>query len=148
MAYIPFHEVVSHSDVNYRSITFTDKTSIMPLGQYGFVQMYCDDLRCDCRRVLFHVMKDDVRHALVGYGWDNVEFYRKWFRGNATKRKIEMFMGPALHDGICDFVYSALFVNIVNEMLSDIKYKNRIIQNYKLFRNMLKARNLRDLTSR
>ena len=141
MTYAPFHEVVTHSDVNYISITFTEKSSIIPLGQYGFVQMYCDDIKCDCRRVVFNIMKDSVRHALVWYGWEKIEFYRKWFRADVTKLELEMFMGPALHDGIHDFSHSALFVNIVTEMLKDNNYKNRIIQNYKLFRNMLRSRN-------
>ena len=141
MTYVAFHTVVNERDVNYRSITITDDMHGIPLGQYGLIQMYCDDVRCDCRRVVFHIEKDGKRHAIVGYGWEKYSFYRKWFGPGARKANIENFMGPALHDGISDYSYSILFVALIKAALSDKLYCNRISQNYKLFRHAIKLLN-------
>jgi len=53
----------------------------MPADEYGFLEFYCDDTRCDCRRVIIKVLghhSGDKVWATISYGWEAPEFYRKW----------------------------------------------------------------------
>src|SRR5439155_4036687 len=49
-------------------------------GEYAFVEFYCEDLDCDCRRVFIEVIarhQQDQVLASINYGWDEESFYRK-----------------------------------------------------------------------
>jgi len=55
----------------------------LPAGEYGLVEMYCDDENCDCRRVFIAVMlnEPDAREplAVIAFGWESLRFYTKWY---------------------------------------------------------------------
>ena len=60
-------------------------------GVYSFLESYCDDPGCDCRRVWLTVtwqpLNAVIRHtsgplATIGYGWEPRTFYRKWSPGD------------------------------------------------------------------
>ena len=62
----------------------------LPDGDYGFIEHYCEDLECDCRRVLIVVWTprtDDRAWATIDYGWESPEFYRKWDRHSEEDMK-------------------------------------------------------------
>lgn len=55
----------------------------LPEGPYGFLEFYCNERNCDCRRVIFHVVRPDTGTtvwATINYGWDSPEFYAKFMR--------------------------------------------------------------------
>lgn len=40
-----------------RNIIITEDSDLgLPAGQYGFLEMFCNEPGCDCRRVFFHVV--------------------------------------------------------------------------------------------
>lgn len=46
-------------------------------------EFYCDELTCDCRRVMIVITRaedEEMRECLatISYGWESPEFYRKW----------------------------------------------------------------------
>src|SRR5512142_1112519 len=52
----------------------------LPADEYVYLEFYCDDLTCDCRRVLLQVIskaQPDKVFASINYGWDKESFYRK-----------------------------------------------------------------------
>jgi hypothetical protein len=58
----------------------------VPLGQYGFVEFFCEEKGCDCRRVLLQVQSPQLPGrvgATINYGWETHEFYTAWMGGNA-----------------------------------------------------------------
>jgi len=64
----------------------------LPDGEYGLLELYCDEKDCDCRRVIFNVVeagKPDKVLATMNYGWESAKFYGKWGRrpGLAGTRK-------------------------------------------------------------
>ena len=66
-----------------RTVIVVEGTSLPP-GPYGFLEFYCDEVACDCRRVLFHVIRPDTAEkvwATINFGWETPEYYRKWSRG-------------------------------------------------------------------
>ena len=111
------------------------------MGEYGMVQMYCSDIHCDCRRVLIGFYRDNIRHGLIGYGWEDFAFYKKRMGSGNLRSQIIEFMGPALHDMIMDKPYSDKFVKLTIEILKDEKYVKRLIANYKLFKNIIEQKN-------
>lgn len=50
----------------------------LPPGQYMFVEYYCTDPKCDCRRVLLSVYPDwgdfKVKIVNVGFSWGHRNF--------------------------------------------------------------------------
>jgi hypothetical protein len=58
----------------------------LPVGDYGFIEFYCEERDCDCRRVIFRVVS--LQHpkrilATINYGWESVQFYTRWMHGDA-----------------------------------------------------------------
>src|SRR5258707_14016392 len=54
--------------------------SDLPADEYAYIEYYCDDLECDCRRVFLEVIAKDQPgkvFASIGYGWEKESFYRK-----------------------------------------------------------------------
>ena len=63
-----------------RSVTVT-RTSDLPDGEYGFIELYCNEPDCDCRRVMVVVLRPETGWkfwAAINYGWESVDFYQKW----------------------------------------------------------------------
>lgn len=55
-------------------------------GNYGFLELYCNDPACDCRRVLLEVIEQAQPQAIlatINFGWESVEFYTRWLHGDA-----------------------------------------------------------------
>lgn len=56
----------------------------IPAGEYACVEMYCEDLSCDCRRALLQICRMENNRpgpplVTVSYGWEAQEFYlRNW----------------------------------------------------------------------
>ena len=69
----------------------------LPVGEYGFLEYYCDEPGCDCRRVTIRVLRPETGWskilATISYGWERADFYRKW--SVAGSDPIEM-QGPGL----------------------------------------------------
>jgi len=70
----------------------------LPPGNYGFLEMYCDEPGCDYRRVFFCVMLDGrtTPEAVIAYGWENRKFYVDWM-GDDDPLIIDDLKGPALN---------------------------------------------------
>ncbi len=51
----------------------------LPEDSYGFIEMYCNDEDCDCRRVIFEVFSEKSRKpvAYVSFGWEKAAFYAR-----------------------------------------------------------------------
>ena len=84
----------------------------LPSGKYGFLESYCSDPSCDCRRVFLNVAyfkkvspspsDRPSMVATIGYGWDTLEHYDKWFGVNGEKTPHNILInlkGPILELG-------------------------------------------------
>jgi hypothetical protein len=93
------------------------KGRTLPPGPYGLLEFHCDEVDCDCRRVLFHVIRPDTGEkvwATINFGWETSEYYRTWSRD--VEMAAEM-AGPSLEPFGPQTPYSAellaLFVDYV-----------------------------------
>ena len=57
-----------------RTIRLLEPHAALPAGEYGFLELYCNEPTCDCRRVLFQVCRADLPNkvlATINYGWES-----------------------------------------------------------------------------
>ncbi len=140
MPYIPFHDICPKmAEKETRVITMfqSDNEFHLPVGEYIFVELFCDE--CDCRRVFLQVFLNQQIVATIAYGWENLAFYKKAFKGLGFDNKdFKEFKGPALDsfqyqsdisDGILKMFFKLLF--------SDKKYLARIEKHYYEFKRTL-----------
>ena len=137
---MPFESLHSRlptlAEAETRSVTVLDN-SHLPTADYGFVEMFCNEAGCDCRRAFFTVFSSLTQkpEAVIAYGWEKASFYRKWYKYGATKEDIAELMGPVLNMGSPQSRHAPAILNLFTEvLLRDTDYIDRIKRHYKLFR--------------
>jgi hypothetical protein len=118
-----------------RSVTVTDGPDL-PQGEFAFLEFYCNERGCDCRRVLIEVLRPETGWsqiwATIGYGWESLDFYRKW--GGAGSDPLEM-KGPYLDPLNPPTPYSAALLNLFRFLLQSPDYVQRFQRHYQMFRD-------------
>jgi len=67
----PFHQIVPDAHDPVTTLVLDRKTGRIPKGSYGFVEYYCCDPDCDCRRVLLLVFNEKKKQkAAISFGFD------------------------------------------------------------------------------
>jgi len=146
MPYTSFHYHFREiAEKETRSLTILHEDDIVPRGDYGLIEMYCDDINCDCRRVFLEVFDWERRKsmAFIAYGWESKEFYRKWLRmDNPTV--IRDLQGPVLNDGSPQSEYAPAFLQLVKDVvLSDPAYIERLKRHYQIFKEKVDPKHFR-----
>jgi hypothetical protein len=118
-----------------RSVTVTQRPDL-PDGEYGFLEFYCDEPGCDCRRVMIDVLRPESGWskiwATIGYGWESLDFYRQW--GEAHSDPVEM-KGPYLDVLNPQSEYSPALLNLFRFVLQSPDYVERLRRHYQMFRD-------------
>jgi hypothetical protein len=82
MPYVPFHNLFPEiAEKETRTVTVLRKTEDgLPPGEYAFLELFCDEPGCDCRRVFFCVISSRRRdvQCVIAYGWEDRDFYVRW----------------------------------------------------------------------
>lgn len=138
MPYVPFHDYFPEvADRETRTITIMPGSGTgLPAGDYGFLEMYCNERECDCRRVFFYVVSSFRRdvQAVVAWGWEDIDFYAKWFKYNHP-RAVADLKGPVLNVGSPRTKLAPAILELVREvLLRDPAYIERIKRHYQMFR--------------
>jgi len=136
-----------------RTITVLgDNNLYLPNGEYGLLEMYCNDEDCDCRRVIINVVFRDTDKslALICYGWEQLSFYVKWYYGAETKLSdlesgeksdLRTYKGPGLSmEGPQSNLAPSILQLVIDQVLSDKDYVSRLKRHYKLFREKVDER--------
>jgi len=139
MPYACFHEYFPEiAERETRSITIPKRLSSgLPAGEYGFLEMYCDERGCDCRRVFFYVISPPKKEplAVVAYGWESPEFYARWI-GNDDPETIEELQGPILNMCSPQSSLAPAVLELVRDvLLQDELYVERLKTHYRMFRD-------------
>lgn len=128
-----------------RSLIITNNNGKVPIGTYGYCEMFCGDPKCDCRRVILNVTDSNFNTvAMIGYGWETEKFYKNWFNSDHfTNDDIKEFKGPTHHDGIVASEYADFFLGFFkNSLIYDTEYIKRIKKHYRMVKNVQKKRPL------
>jgi hypothetical protein len=108
----------------------------LPIGEYGFLEFFCDEPGCDCRRVFLYIVssrRKDVE-AVIAYGWESRGFYAKWMR-SSDKRDLDELQGPILNLLSPQSKIAPALLNLFKDaLLRDRAYIDRIKEHYRIFR--------------
>ncbi|MFC1652192.1 hypothetical protein ACFL3F_00590 [Planctomycetota bacterium] len=156
MPYQGFHELFpERAKAETRSIILEGEQKAncpLPAGTYSFLEMFCNERGCDCRRVMFYVLfdQDGQGHleAVIAWGWENRSFYKKWFRENDPEM-LALLKGPILNLGSPQSKLAPALLNLVREvLLQDPAYIERVKSHYWAFRNKIEGRNIVEIKHR
>jgi len=115
----------------------------LPVGEYGFLEYYCDEPGCDCRRVTIRVLRPETGWskilATISYGWESADFYRKW--SVAGSDPIEM-QGPDLDRLNPQTQYSSGLLDLFRFLLESTEYVDRLKRHYRMFRESVEKGSL------
>ena len=106
----------------------------IPPGEYAFLERYCDEKGCDCRRVLIQVLEKDSGPkvwASINFGWESTEFYQKWMRSRALAEEAS---GSCLDPILPQTRYANALLDYFNEFVEDPVYLNRLKHHYSMFK--------------
>jgi hypothetical protein len=108
----------------------------LPPDEYGFLESYCNDPGCDCRRVYFNVITptSSAPLAVISWGWEDLEFYRKWSKfspDDISKERRGPILAPMAPTTPLSEPLLALFEEV---LLQDPAFIERIKRHYAMFR--------------
>jgi hypothetical protein len=147
MPFVLFHDLFPEvAEEETRSLILTEESTLpLPNGDYSFLEMFCNEEGCDCRRVMFMIVTSSRSDplAVVNWGWEPLTFYSKWMRGGAPVQAKEM-KGPNLNFGSPQSKLAPLILALVEGfLLKDKAYTDRIKRHYALVREQVGGGKLR-----
>ena len=110
-------------------------------GEYAFVEFYCQDLNCDCRRVFIEVRarrQPDQVLASINYGWEEESFYQQRlpFDPDAPREIVQGSLDPMNTQS----EHSRELLELFQQCVLDETYRQRLRRHYELFRAELGRR--------
>ena len=131
-----FPDVALHET---RCIIAKDKSGI-PDDEYLFLESYCNEPGCDCRRVMINVVSSDTPGnilATINYGWENIRFYKIFMYGD--EEDAASATGAALDSLNLQSDLAPAFLKIFKEILTQ-SYIERLKEHYKMFKQAIKTK--------
>ena len=114
--------------------------TIKPDGEYLFLDSYCDEHDCDCRRVMINVVSSvspEYFLATINYGWEDVEFYKGFMYGD--EEAANGVTGAMLDPLNYQSDLAPEFLELFKEALSQ-SYIETLKKHYKMFKQAIKAK--------
>lgn len=140
MPYSPFH-------VRFPDIGVTEYRMVMPIvdgkvvEELLFVERYCNEPDCDCRRVVVKVFSEKERRdggsfevADLSFGWEPESYYRRWAGGPVSAAQLKDLKGPAVRMLTPQTSRSNEMLGHFQTLLGDPAYVARIRRHYAMFR--------------
>ncbi|MBF8276159.1 MAG: hypothetical protein HW390_1232 [Candidatus Brocadiaceae bacterium] len=109
----------------------------LPDGEYTFVDCYCTDPECDCRRVIILVLHNGKHVSTINYGWESSAFYKKWYGGKTVSSIIEEMKGSSIDIASPNRVKGPAMLAFFNRLLTD-DYVNVLKKHYMKFKRAIK----------
>ncbi len=143
MPYTPFYERFPNiAEKETRSLTIYGDHEL-PDDKYIFMEAYCNDQNCDCRRVFFNVLSEKTEQllAVITYGWDKRQYYIDWM-GEDDPRVIDTLVGLSLNLASPQSEFAQALLRKIDMVLkNDISYVKRLKEHYKIFRAEIDKQN-------
>jgi len=119
-----------------RTVKLLEPFAGLPAGEYGFLELYCNEPTCDCRRVLFQVCRADRPNkvlATINYGWESEDFYAQWLHGDreSARELASADLDPLNTQSKLSPALLELFRQI---LLEDRAYIDRLRRHYGMFK--------------
>src|SRR5580693_1535986 len=140
--FVPFHDYFPDlAERETRDIMIADPANPwnLPPGDYGFMELFCDEPGCACRRVFFLVFTPEDRQpkATIAYGWEKLGFYKRWLRHLGPERAKDL-KGPILNEGSPQSKLAPSLLHLTEDvLLRDREYIERVKRHYSLMRDVV-----------
>ena len=134
MAMITFFTKFAELAVNETRTISVRGRDDLPDGEYGFIESYCDEASCDCRRVIISVLSATSGSkiwATINYGWENLEYYEQWLQ---TADDAWDCKGPSLDPLNPQTPYAGVLLGMFKYVLTDQAYVERLKRHYTMFK--------------
>jgi hypothetical protein len=121
-----------------RTIVLSDAPDL-PDGEYTFIDTYCTDSACDCRKTIIQVMHGGQLVSVVNFGWESPKFYLRWLGGTPDMNRdlAEEMSGLSIDFASPDRVSRDGVLRLMNHLL-DEKWVSLIQDHYRQVRAVLK----------
>jgi hypothetical protein len=106
----------------------------LPDGNYGFMELFCTDPACDCRRAIIQVLEEkapDKVVATINYGWETLQFYRSWYHDEKGAAEL---VGTSLEPLGKQGPNASSLLRLFEHLLTDQSYADRIPRHYEMFK--------------
>jgi hypothetical protein len=108
----------------------------LPAAEFGFLELYCNEPTCDCRRVLLQVCSPDQPAkvlATINYGWESEDFYARWLDGDreSARELVSASLDPINPQSKLS---PALLMVFRHVLLQDRAYIDRLRRHYLMFK--------------
>jgi len=138
MPFAPFHNFFPElAERETRTITVIDGRDWgVPADQYALLELYCNERKCDCRRVFFMVVTPSCEEplAVIEYGWESADYYDRWM-GGFDSAMAERATGTALVPFGHQSKLAPAILRMVEELvLRDEAYVERLKKHYTMVR--------------
>jgi hypothetical protein len=144
---VPFHSLlpeVAQQEVrcvHLGSSPDAPTESALPADEYAYLEYYCDDLNCDCRRVLLQVISKGQSgkiFASISYGWEKESFYRKRMPWNPdlARDTVRGELDPLNEQS----EFADDFLDLFKRFVLDEPYRLRLRRHYRMFRDEVEKR--------
>lgn len=136
----PFHiKFRNVAEKETRCVLIQKEDRDLPQGEYFFLESFCNDKDCDCRRAFINIIHNDEVLATIGYGWESVDYYRKWlgFEDDDLIKPKDV-KGPVLELTGHHTKHSEKLLELFKDtMLKDQVFIERLEKHYRMFKDSL-----------
>lgn len=138
-SFLPAGEILG-PECQIRTVVIADDP-YLPSGEYTFIDTYCTDNTCDCRKTIIQIFHEGKVVSIVSYGWENPEFYLRWLGNTKDRELAEEMSGLSIDFSSPDLVSSKGILILVNHLL-DQKWISILKENYRHIRRSSKPANI------
>jgi hypothetical protein len=115
-----------------------------------FIELFCNERGCDCRRVFIQVHSDEPGaaqpRATISWGWEPDSFYRTWASFPLSEADLDELRGPALVRLTQQGQEAEALLAEFRMLLEDELYGSRIVRHYRMFREQIESGTTDDAT--
>ena len=118
MEFIPAGEIIGEAH-QVRSVSIKQSPQL-PDGEYSFIDMYCADPACDCRKTMIQVMHNGNLVSIINYGWESATFYENWMGSSEKGNTVPKMHGASIDITSPNLVSTDGTLALFNALLNDI----------------------------
>lgn len=96
------------------------QSPLLPDGNYSFIDMYCADSECDCRKTMIQVVHNEKLVSIINYGWESAKFYDNWMGGSVKEMSMPSLRGASIDITSPNIVNAGGMLALFNTLLNDI----------------------------
>ena len=119
----------------------------LPDGEYTFLDTYCTDNSCDCRKTIIQIFHDEKLVSIVSYGWESPKFYLRWLGSTRDVGLAKEMSGVTIDPSSPDLVSPQGMLLLVKGLM-DAKWISMLKENYRLIRKSSKPGNVIRLSAK